>query len=47
MDDSLISLLQRIRKETEKDIWLWSGYNYKEILADDKKREIWGYVVCL
>lgn len=44
MDNSMISLLDRIKKETKKDIWLWSGYTYEEILADDKKREILSYV---
>lgn len=43
-DNSMISLLDRIKKETKKDIWLWSGYTYEEILADDKKREILGYI---
>ena len=43
-DNSMISLLDRIKKETKKDIWLWSGYTYEEILADDKKREILSYV---
>ena len=44
MDDSLVSLLNRIRVETEKDIWLWSGYTFDEIINNEKMREILGYV---
>lgn len=44
MDNSLISLLSRIRTETGKDIWLWSGYTYEEILANEKMSEILEYV---
>ena len=28
MDNSLVELLDRIKKETNKPIWLWSGYLY-------------------
>ena len=44
MDDSLVSLLNRIRVETEKDIWLWSGYTFDEIINNEKMREILGYI---
>lgn len=44
MDDSLVSLLNRIKVETEKDIWLWSGYTFDEIINNEKMREILGYV---
>ena len=44
MDNSLISLLKRIREECDKNIWLWSGYTYEEILKDEKKKEILSYV---
>ena len=39
-DDDLLNLLKRIKKETGKSIWLWSGYTYEEIINDDKKNEI-------
>ena len=44
MDDSLVHLLDRIKSETGKSIWLWSGYTYEEIISDEKKLEILKYV---
>lgn len=43
-DDSLLNLLQRIKNETNKSIWLWSGYTYEDILSSDKKSNILHYV---
>lgn len=40
MDNSLIDLLVRIKKETGKTIWLWSGYTFEQIINDDKKKKI-------
>ena len=40
MDRDLVDLLTRIKKETDKDVWLWSGYTYEEILEDNLKKEI-------
>ena len=40
MDSCLEKLLKRIKKELNKDIWLWSGYNFEEILKDPKKKSI-------
>ena len=39
-DNTLLNLLQRIKKETAKPIWLWSGYTYEQILSDPKKLEL-------
>lgn len=41
MDDSLLSLLKRA-KETypNKDIWIWSGDVFEDILEDEKKLEL-------
>ncbi|MCL2560138.1 MAG: anaerobic ribonucleoside-triphosphate reductase activating protein [Turicibacter sp.] len=39
-DDDLLHLVQRIKSEVGKSIWLYSGYTYEEILADKKRREI-------
>lgn len=44
MDDSLLNLLKRIKKETNKEIWLWSGYTYEEAILSEKRREILDYV---
>lgn len=44
MDDALPKLLERIKKETKKSIWLWSGYLYEDILRDVKKLEILRWV---
>ena len=43
-DESLLKLLKRIKEETEKSIWLWSGYLYEDIISCDKKNEILSYV---
>ena len=44
MDSSLIDLLKRIKGETGKNIWLWSGFTYEDISKDEKKKEILQYV---
>lgn len=44
MDRDLVSLLSRIKKETNKSIWLWSGYLYEDIIKDEPKREILSFV---
>lgn len=40
MDDSLYNLLLRIKNETGKSIWLWSGYLYEEIIKDNLKKRL-------
>ena len=40
MDDRLLKLLKRIKSETGKNIWLWSGYKFEEIVSDKKRFEI-------
>ena len=39
-DNTLLNLLKRIRIETNKPIWLLSGYTLEEILRDEKRLEI-------
>ena len=41
---SLLELLDRIKKETNKPIWLWSGYIYEDIIKDEKKLKILNFV---
>lgn len=43
-DSDLPNLLKRIKKETNKSIWLWSGYLYEDILKCNLKKEILKYV---
>ena len=44
MDDSLLNLLKRIKRETNKSIWLWSGYLLEEIMNHEKRREFLNYI---
>ena len=39
-DDDLLNLLKRIKAETGKNIWLYSGYTLEQILQHDKRRKI-------
>ena len=39
-DDSLLNLLKRIKIETNKPIWLWSGYKFEEIIIEPKMLEL-------
>lgn len=36
----LIEILKKIKTETNKDIWIYSGYTYDEILEDRSKNEL-------
>ena len=40
MDNTLLNLLKRIKAETNKPIWLWSGYKYEEIIENSKRLEL-------
>lgn len=35
--EELLEILGEIKTRTSKDIWLWSGYTFEEILEDEKK----------
>lgn len=39
-DDDLINLLKEIRLRTKKDIWLWTGFLFENIVNDDSKLKI-------
>lgn len=42
--DGLLRLVSRVRGECSgKDIWVWSGYTFEEIIADEGKRELLTY----
>ena len=39
--DGLFPLVERVRKECpEKDIWIWSGYTYEQIIKDENKLKL-------
>lgn len=43
-DNDLINFLKRVKNETNKNIWLWSGYLFEEIIEDVLRREFLDYV---
>ena len=44
MDDSLLNLLKRIKKESNKEIWMWTGFVYETAILDEKRKEILDYI---
>lgn len=36
----LLQVLRDIKKEVQKDIWIFSGYTYEEILKDEDKKKL-------
>ncbi len=36
----LIDILRDIKKASKKDIWVWSGYTFQEIIEDPEKLEL-------
>ena len=44
IDNSLLNLLKRIKKETNKEIWMWTGFIYETAILDKKRKEILNYV---
>lgn len=43
-DKDLINLLKRIKEETKKSIWLWSGYLYEDIIKNEERLSILSFV---
>jgi len=39
-DDDLLNLLKRIKSELGKNIWLYSGYTYEQIVQHEKQKKI-------
>lgn len=39
-DQQLLLLLKRIKQETGKSIWLYTGYTYEQVMEDAFKKEI-------
>lgn len=42
--DIILNLVKRIKDETKKPIWVWSGYLFDDIIKDSKKYEILQYI---
>ena len=42
-DDDLLRLLQRLKAEVNKNVWLYSGYTYEQILQHEKRKEMLSY----
>lgn len=36
----LISMIKEIKEHSDKDIWLWSGYTYEEILTKPDRKKL-------
>ena len=36
----LTSIVKKIKEATEKNIWLWSGYSYEEILKNKNRKAL-------
>ena len=42
---TVIALCREVRERfPDKDIWMWSGYTYQELLADDTANQIFNYI---
>jgi len=39
-DDDLLNLVRRIKKEIGKDLWIYSGYTFEQIIAHEKRKKI-------
>ena len=42
-DNDLLHLVQRIKSETNQNIWFYSGYTFEEIMAHPKTKAILMY----
>ncbi|MDO5715433.1 MAG: anaerobic ribonucleoside-triphosphate reductase activating protein [Tissierellia bacterium] len=38
--EDLIELLHRIKKNTDKSIWIYSGYTFDQLIQEEKKHEL-------
>lgn len=40
----MLNLFRRLKTEVNKPIWVWTGYTYVEILADERKKGLLHYI---
>ena len=43
-EEDILSLVKRIKEETDVDIWMWTGFTFEELSKFPKKMEILKYV---
>lgn len=42
--DEILSLLKRIKEETGKSIWCWTGYKYEDLIKIKEKKPLLEYI---
>lgn len=42
--DTILNLVKRIKEETGKNIWCWTGYKYEELIKINEKLDILQYI---
>lgn len=43
-DVSMLSLLNRLKAEVQKPIWMWTGYTFEELLKNSDQKRLLSYV---
>lgn len=43
MDSDLLELVKMVKEEAHQNLWIFSGYTFEQIIADEKKKEILTY----
>lgn len=41
---TILNLVKKIKKETDKNIWMWSGFLFEDLIKNQEKLEILNYV---
>ena len=42
-DDDLLELVKAIKEEAHQNLWVFSGYTFEQIIADEKRKAILSY----
>lgn len=43
-DDCMLSLLNRLKAEVQKPIWMWTGYTFEDLLKNPDQKRLLSYV---